>query len=71
MLKSLHVGGRIAQQLRKLHVLDLGHGHAVTPIGWDALNMLLCNTAGIDSTYDSNHTLCDIRAYDDSGDCVP
>mmetsp|Transcript_11760 Transcript_11760/g.18110 ORF Transcript_11760/g.18110 Transcript_11760/m.18110 type:complete len:234 (-) Transcript_11760:123-824(-) len=53
------------QSLIRLHLVHLDEGVTVTSTGWLAFTTALCNTSSVNSTYLSNHTICDICIEDD------
>ncbi|KAL7543376.1 hypothetical protein ACHAXR_013103 [Thalassiosira sp. AJA248-18] len=48
----------------KLEELHLDRNHGITTAGWDAFSRALCNTASINGTYYSNHTLQRLEEFD-------
>eukprot|EP00984_Skeletonema_dohrnii_P023282 scaffold12357_cov91-Skeletonema_dohrnii-CCMP3373.AAC.1 len=54
------------QSLVRLHLVHLDEGITVTSTGWLAFTTALCNTSSVNSTYLSNHTLCNICIGEDN-----
>eukprot|EP00984_Skeletonema_dohrnii_P018041 scaffold8338_cov72-Skeletonema_dohrnii-CCMP3373.AAC.5 len=48
------------KSVRSLHLVDLDNGMTFTSAGWVAFSRALCDTSSVNSTYLSNHTICDI-----------
>jgi len=53
------------KSVRSLYLVDLGDDISVTSAGWLAFTTALCDTSSVNSTYLSNHTICDIWGEDD------
>jgi len=53
------------KSVRSLYLVDLGDDISVTSAGWLAFTTALCDTSSVNSTYLSNHTLCNICIGED------
>eukprot|EP00984_Skeletonema_dohrnii_P018043 scaffold8338_cov72-Skeletonema_dohrnii-CCMP3373.AAC.7 len=58
------------RSVRNLYLEDLGDDISVTSAGWIAFSTALCDTSSVNSTYLSNHNICDIWDEDD-GEFIP
>eukprot|EP00984_Skeletonema_dohrnii_P024429 scaffold13537_cov77-Skeletonema_dohrnii-CCMP3373.AAC.1 len=58
------------QSLTSLHLVDIDNGMTVTSSGWIAFSRALCDTSSVNSTYLSNHTICDI-CIEDAVEAIP
>eukprot|EP00984_Skeletonema_dohrnii_P029681 scaffold20524_cov85-Skeletonema_dohrnii-CCMP3373.AAC.1 len=69
-LEALALGLADNKSVRSLHWVDLDSGITVASAGWLAFSRALCDTSSVNSTYLSNHTICDICIEDD-GEIIP
>eukprot|EP00984_Skeletonema_dohrnii_P019209 scaffold9129_cov78-Skeletonema_dohrnii-CCMP3373.AAC.2 len=58
------------RSVRNLYLEDLGDDISVTSSGWIAFSRALCDTSSVNSTYLSNHNICDVWDEDD-GETIP
>ena len=58
------------KSVRSLYLDDLDDGISVTSAGWIAFSKALCDTSSVNSTYLSNHTICNFRLVGGDGEII-